>query len=113
MAEAFARMYGADIVEAFSAGSRPSGKVNLKAVAAMAQLGYDLTEHESKGLDELDGAFDVAVTMGCGDQCPNLKASRREDWSIPDPREMEPEQFRAVRDLIGTKVKSLLEELKG
>lgn len=113
MAEAFARMHGADLVEPFSAGSRPSGKVNLKAVAAMAQLGYDLTEHESKSLDDLTGPFDVAVTMGCGDQCPNLQAARREDWNIPDPREMEPEPFRAVRDLIESKVKALLEELKG
>jgi protein-tyrosine-phosphatase len=46
--------------------------------------------------------------MGCGDQCPNLRAKRREDWDIPDPKEMPPEQFRAVRDLIGAKVKKLL-----
>ncbi len=114
MAEAFARMHGADFVEAHSAGSRPSGQVNLKAIAAMAQLGYDLTEHESKSLDDLPtGEFDVAVTMGCGDLCPNLQTTRREDWGIPDPRDMAPEQFREVRDLIGTKVKALLDELKG
>lgn len=114
MAEAFARMIGADFVEALSAGSRPSGKVNLKAIEAMRQLGYDLSEHESKALSDLPtGPYDVAVTMGCGDQCPNLNAIRREDWSIPDPREMSPEQFREVRDLIGTNVKALLDELKG
>ena len=53
MAEAFARMHGAGRVEAFSAGSRPSGRVNPKAVEAMKELGYDLTTHTSKGLDEL------------------------------------------------------------
>lgn len=106
MAEAFARMLGA---EASSAGSRPSGKVNPKAIAAMQELGYDLTTHFSKSLDDLpSGDFDCAVTMGCGDQCPNLRAKRREDWDIPDPKNMSPEQFRAVRDLIGRKVRELL-----
>lgn len=107
MAEAFARMAG---VEAFSAGSRPSGKVNPNAIEAMRELGYDLTAHKSKSLDDLpDVIFDVAVTMGCGDQCPNLRASRREDWNIPDPKEMPPEQFRHVRDLIAAKVKELFQ----
>lgn len=105
MAEAFARMEG---IDAYSAGSRPSGKVNPKAVEAMKELGYDLTAHYSKSLNDLpDEAFDVAVTMGCGDQCPNLKAARREDWAIPDPKEMAPEQFREVRDMIGRKVREL------
>ena len=107
MAEAFARMAGAD---AYSAGSRPSGKVNPKAIEAMKELGYDLAAHYSKSLDDLpDEAFDVAVTMGCGDQCPNLKAARREDWAIPDPKEMAPEQFREVRDLIARKVRELIQ----
>jgi arsenate reductase len=112
MAEAFARMVGN--VEVYSAGSRPSGKVNPKAIEAMRELGYDLTVHQSKSLADLPGeSFDVAVTMGCGDQCPNLRAVRREDWNIPDPREMPPEQFREVRDLIGAKVKKLVGELEG
>lgn len=105
IAEAFARMAGA---EAYSAGSRPSGKVNPKAIAAMQELGYDLMTHHSKSLDDLPNEqFDVAVTMGCGDQCPNLNAVRREDWAIPDPKEMTPEKFREVRDLIGRKVNEL------
>ncbi len=112
MAQAFATIYGGDRVEAHSAGSRPSGKVNPKAVAAMAELGYDLTTHTSKGLDDYNGTtIDAAVTMGCGDACPLVEAMRRIDWQIPDPREMPPEDFRKVRDLIGTKVKQLLEEL--
>src|SRR5690242_5592487 len=78
MAEAFARIHGAGRVEAFSAGSRPSGRVNPKAVAAMQEIGYDLTQHRSKSLADLAGTeFDVAVTMGCGDECPLLKARRR------------------------------------
>jgi arsenate reductase (thioredoxin) len=106
MAEAIARMAG---VEAYSAGSRPSGKVNPKAIEAMRELGYDLSTHHSKSLAELEGVdFDVAVTMGCGDACPNLRARRREDWQIPDPQEMPPERFREVRDLIASKVKALV-----
>ena len=111
MAEAFARMLGG--VEVYSAGSRPSGKVNPKAIAAMQELGYDLTGHESKSLAELpEIEFDAAVTMGCGDACPTLRARARIDWQIPDPKEMRPEEYSKVRDLIGDKVRELLRELK-
>jgi protein-tyrosine-phosphatase len=112
MAEAFARIHGQGRVEAHSAGSRPSGKVNPKAVEAMKELGYDLTAHQSKSLADLAGLeFDVAVTMGCGDECPNLRARDRQDWQIPDPKALPPHEFRAVRDLIESKVKALLERL--
>ncbi len=109
MAEAFARLHGAGKVEAFSAGSRPSGRINPRAIEAMKEVGYDLSAHVSKGLDEFNGReFDAAVTMGCGDECPLVLARRRFEWQIPDPREMPPEQFREVRNLIETKVKELL-----
>jgi len=109
MAEAFARIHGAGKVEAYSAGSRPSGRVNPKAISAMRELDYDLSAHASKGLEEFNGQpFDVAVTMGCGDECPLVDARARVDWQIPDPREMTPEEFRNVRDLIATKVQELI-----
>ncbi len=112
MAEAFARIHAAGRVEAASAGSKPSGRVNPRAVEAMKELGYDLSTHASKGLDEFNGRdVDVAVTMGCGDECPLVQAGQRLDWKIPDPREMNPEQFREVRDLIEQKVKDLLASL--
>jgi protein-tyrosine-phosphatase len=113
MAEAFARLYGEGRVEAYSAGSRPSGKINLKAVEAMREVGYDLTRHQSKALSAIpEVEFDVVVGMGCGDEgCPLARAKRHQEWGIPDPKEMAPEQFRAVRDLIGEKVKKLLAEL--
>jgi protein-tyrosine-phosphatase len=112
MAEAFARMIGGDKVEALSAGSRPSGRVNPKALEAMRELGYDLTTHTSKGLEAVNGQeIDAAVTMGCGDACPLVKAARRYDWQVPDPRELPPEEFRKVRDLIRDKVRELLAEL--
>lgn len=112
MAEAFAHIHGGDRVEAFSAGSRPSGGVNPNAIEAMREVGYDLTAHQSKGLGEFNGqVFDAAVTMGCGDECPFIKAKRRVDWQIPDPREMPPEPFREVRNLIEQKVRELLAAL--
>jgi protein-tyrosine-phosphatase len=110
MAQAFAKMHGKNQIEAFSAGSKPSGRVNPKAIEAMRELGYDLTQHTSKGLDEFNGTqVEVAVTMGCGDECPLVLAKQRVDWQIPDPRDMTAEEFRKVRDLIESKVKDLID----
>jgi protein-tyrosine-phosphatase len=112
MAEAFARIHGGERVDAHSAGSRPSGKVNPRAVQFMAEKGYDLSTHASKSLEPFNGThITAAVTMGCGDYCPLVMADRREDWNIPDPKELPDEEFRKVRDLIEEKVKALLAEL--
>ena len=112
MAEAFARIHGGDSIEAYSAGSRPSGQINSRAVNAMSELGYDLTRHRSKSLQDIpDIEYDFVATMGCGDECPFVRARQREDWNIPDPKQMEPEEFRVVRDLIEEKVKHLLRSL--
>jgi protein-tyrosine-phosphatase len=110
MAQAFATMYGNGKVQAFSAGSRPSGKINPKAIAAMKEVGYDLATHSSKSLDEVkaEAPFGAVVTMGCGDACPWMPARQHIDWQIPDPRDMEKEQFNEVRDYIGKLVKELL-----
>ena len=110
MAQAFATIHGDGQVQAFSAGSRPSGRVNPKAIAAMQELGYDLSIHASKSLDEVKeyAPFDAVVTMGCGDACPWMPAKAHIDWQIPDPRDMAPQEFNQVRDLIGGKVKELL-----
>ena len=109
MAQAFAKIWGGEEVEAYSAGSRPSGKINPKAIAAMAELGYDLNTHDSNSLDEIPAIeFDYVVTMGCGDACPWVPAVHRIDWQIPDPRKMDPTAFNAVRDLISEKVKELI-----
>ena len=75
----------------------------------MKEIGYDLTTHASKGLDDLPRVeFDMAVTMGCGDECPALSAKRRADWGIPDPKHLGEEEFRQMRDWIGEKVRELL-----
>lgn len=112
MAEAFARMHGAGKVEAFSAGSRPSGTINPRAVEAMKELGYDLSAHKSKSLQEIPNTeFDFVATMGCGDECPFVRAKKREEWEIPDPKNLALEEFRVVRDLIEKQVVSVLNNL--
>lgn len=114
MSQAFAQLHGGEKVIAFSAGSRPSGRINPKAIAAMKELGYDLSAHKSKSLEEVkpEAPFDVVITMGCGDACPWMPARQFVDWQIPDPRDMDEEGFRAVRDLIESKVKLLLTDLQ-
>lgn len=114
MSHAFAKMIGGANVEAYSAGSKPSGIVNPKAIAVMKELGYDLRKHHSKSLEEIQqfAPFDVVVTMGCGDACPWMPAKQFIDWQIPDPKNMEREQFNEVRDMIGEKVKELLNNIE-
>ena len=112
IAEAFARVHGAGAIEPYSAGSKPSGQVNPKAIASMRELGYDLSRHASKSLSDIPAVeYDVAVTMGCGDACPTVRAKQREEWNIPDPKGMLVDEFRKVRDLIEEKVKTLLAKL--
>lgn len=109
MAEAFARMHGADVVDAFSAGSRPSGTVNPRAVEMMRERGYDLSRHESKSLDDVpEGPYAAVVTMGCGDACPWIPAALREDWELRDPKALPDEEFRTIRDDIERRVVALL-----
>ena len=113
MSQAFALIHGGNKVEAYSAGSKPSGIINPKAIAAMKELGYDLSKHHSKSLDEAKAyaPFDAVVTMGCGDACPWMPAKKFIDWEIPDPRNMNEEDFRKVRNDIEQKVKTLIKEL--
>lgn len=113
MSQAFATMLGGDAVEAYSAGSKPSGVVNPKAIAAMQALGYDLSKHDSKSLQEVEqfAPFDAVVTMGCGDACPWMPAKTFIDWQIPDPKHMEPAEFNEVRDYIRGKIRELLLQL--
>jgi len=112
MAEAFARTLGGEAVEAYSAGSRPSGQINPRAVESMRELGYDLNTHASKSLDDLpEVEFDFVATMGCGDSCPMVPARVREDWAIPDPKHLPPAEYRQVRDLIRDKVGDMLRQL--
>jgi protein-tyrosine-phosphatase len=112
MAEGFARALGGAAVEAHSAGSRPSGRVNPKALAAMKERGIDLSPQRSKGLDQVEHlTFDAVVTMGCGDACPHVRAKLRDDWALRDPRDLDEAGVREVRDEIERRVRELLARL--
>ena len=109
IAQAFARIHGVDEVQAYSAGSRPSGVVDPNAIASMREIDYDLSSHASKSLDDIPKQdYDHVVTMGCGDECPFIPAKHRDDWNIPDPKNMPPDQFRRIRDEIERRVMALL-----
>lgn len=113
MAEAYARLQGAGILEAASAGSKPAGAVNPKAIAAMAEVGYDLSAHRPKSLTEVgDAPWDYVITMGCGDACPWVPSRHRMDWPLPDPRNLPAEGYRVVRDEIARRVQALVEKLR-
>jgi arsenate reductase (thioredoxin) len=113
ISEAFAKMLSNGMVDAYSAGSAPSGTVNPKAVRAMEELGYNLSAHQSKSLQEVAAfaPFDAVVTMGCGGACPWMPAKKFIDWAIPDPRDLDEAGFRQVRDLIKNNVSGLLKSL--
>jgi len=113
IAEAFARIHGGENIEAYSAGSQPSGEVNQKAIAAMREVGYDLSKHNSKSLEDIPQVeYDFVATMGCGDACPFVRAKQRENWQIPDPKNLPPAGFNEVRDLIEQKVRDALSTLR-
>lgn len=112
MAESFAKIYGEKKVNAYSAGSKPSGIINPKAIAAMKETGYDFSTHFSKSLDTIPNIeYEYAITMGCGDECPLVNAIHKEVWDIQDPKSMEAEAFHKIRNLIEEKVKMLLEKI--
>ncbi len=114
MAEGFAGHFGRGVVEAFSAGSRPGVEVNPLAVEVMEEAGIDISNRPPKGFSDLpEDATDFVVMMGCRDTCPIVPATERIEWDIPDPKGKGIDAFRRVRDEIGRKVKSLVDELRG
>lgn len=109
MAQAFAQIHGAGKLEAYSAGSRPSGIVSPRAIASMKEIGYDLSVHRSKSINEYrDMHFDAVVTMGCGEECPLVSCRKHIEWQIPDPGNLSPIDFNKIRDMISLKVKDLI-----
>jgi len=113
MAEGFAKFYGEDRVEVFSAGSNPSGKVDQIAIEVMKEKGIDISNQKSKGFKELPfNDFDYVITMGCGDVCPFVPAKERIEWEIEDPKGKAKEKFREVRDKIEKNIKEFLSKLK-
>jgi len=112
MAEGFAREYGKGKVEAYSAGTHPAKQVNPNAVKAMQEAGIDISRQTSKGFEALPSLeFDYVVTMGCGDECPNIPANQRLDWKIPSPKGRPLEAFITTSNLIKNHVRTLLNSL--
>ena len=111
MAEAFARMYGGEDIQAFSAVAVPSEPISPTAIRFMSEIGYDLSRHIPKSLGEIDGEFDAVVTMGADDSCLGVKAKRREKWELRDPKLMDDIGCRVVRNEISQRVKALLNNL--
>jgi len=115
MAEGFARHLGGDMVEAFSAGTNPTGLLSSQAIEVMKEKGIDITPQYSKGLSDVPvETMDVVVTMGCcraDEVCPVTFAGKKIDWDIEDPIGQPIEVFRRVRDEIEAKVRGLLTEL--
>jgi arsenate reductase (thioredoxin) len=97
---------------AWSGGSEPATEVNPTAVAAMAEVGIDITgEFPKPWADEIVAAADVVVTMGCGDACPLYSGKRYEDWELDDPAGLDVAAVRPIRDEIRRRVEVLLESL--
>ena len=112
MAEGFMRSYGKEIVEVYSAGSHPSGKVNPNAVAVMSESGVNIKGQFSKGFGDLPiKEFDYVITMGCDDVCPFVPAKKYIEWDLENPKGKSIYFFRLVRDKIEGKVKSLLQKI--
>jgi len=112
MAAGWMRKLGGDRVDVFSGGSEPAASVNQAAVAAMAEVGVDISaELPQPWSDEIVRAADVIVTMGCGDACPVFPGRRYIDWELEDPAGRSVEDVRPIRDDIERRVRSLLGEL--
>jgi protein-tyrosine-phosphatase len=98
-----------DRAVAWSGGSEPGNEVNPAAIAAMKEIGIDISaEFPKPWTDEIVQAADVVVTMGCGDACPLFPGKRYEDWVLDDPDGMGVEAVRPIRDEIGRRVRELL-----
>jgi arsenate reductase len=112
MAAGWLRHFAGDAVEVRSAGSAPADQINPAAVAAMAEVGIDITANTPKLLD-YDTAYtsDVIITMGCGDACPVFPGKRYEDWKLDDPAGQGLEAVRPIRDDIRDRVHHLVAEL--
>jgi arsenate reductase len=112
MAAALVALRSDGKIDVRSAGSSPADELNPSVIAVMAELGVDLSREVPKALtDDVVGASDVVVTMGCGDACPIFPGKRYEDWELDDPAGKEIETVRRIRDEIDARVAALVTDL--
>ena len=112
MAAALLDHQAAGRVRVTSAGSQPASQLNPAVVAAMAEIGLDISREFPKPLtsDKVQAA-DIVITMGCGDACPVFPGKRYLDWDLPNPAGLTLEAVRPIRDQISQRVRALLAEL--
>ena len=114
MAEAFARKYGGDKVEALSAGTMPSKEVNLVVIQVMQEIGIDLTANRPKAITrQMVQDADMIIVMGCSAEgfCPAPLLSKVVDWQIEDPKDKPVEKVREIRDEIDSRIRKLISEI--
>ncbi|MBL1089208.1 MULTISPECIES: arsenate reductase ArsC [Streptomyces] len=112
MAAAFLTHLAGDRVQVRSAGSAPADRVNPAVVAAMAEVGIDVSAETPKVLTvEAVQASDVVITMGCGDSCPVFPGKRYLDWQLADPAGQGIEAVRPIRNEIEERVRGLINEI--
>lgn len=112
MAEGWAKHLGADVLEAYSAGTENYPEVKPLAVQVMEEAGVSMAGHRPKLLTEIPQELDILITMGCNVVCPFIPNSHQEDWGLTDPSGGPVEGFRETRDLIRRKVEDLIERVK-
>ena len=104
LAEAISNHLFSNHLKAFSAGSKPSGKINPKAIASLEAIGIE-HKGKSKSVNEVKSSdYDFVVGMGCGDECPVIPGSKRIEWNFPDPKKYGAKKFNEVRDQIKEKI---------
>lgn len=113
MAEGWAKALGADIMEAYSAGTEEYPEVKPLAVQAMKEAGVDMDGQHPKLTSDIPQELDYLITMGCGVRCPYIPARHVEDWGVEDPSGKGIEEFRKTREIIREKVKDLIERIGG
>lgn len=112
MAAGWLRHLAGDRVTVYSGGSEPASEINAAAIAAMEEVGIDITtEFPKPWTDEIVQAADVVITMGCGDACPLYPGKRYEDWELEDPAGQSVEAVRPIRDDIRVRVEALMASL--
>jgi len=105
----FNQLADRDKAEAVSAGTEPGLRVHPEVLAAMQEVGIDLSNAKPQKLtDELARDAQLLITMGCGDKCPYVPGLRRDDWPLSDPKGQPMDEVRAIRDQIKDRVQSLL-----
>lgn len=112
MAEGFAKHYGKDLIEVYSAGTEIAKEVNPLAIEVMKEVGIDISSHFPKSIFDIPKEVDFLITMGCGVECPFIPCKVKEDWGLEDPATKHIEEFRKVRDEIEKKVLDLIDSIK-